>query len=423
MATGFLDKPFSAYQVNEIPLEDEELTHVGPGTPAGEYFRRFWLPVALTEDLGDLPLRIRILTEDLVIFRDLSGATGLLQLHCSHRGTSLEFGQICQHGIRCCYHGWLFDVDGKVLDTPGEPPDSTYKDRLYHGAYPTRELKGMIFAYMGPEAKEPPFTILDTFDVPGMQLLTREKNVFHCNWLQVEDNIMDPVHTTFLHSLSTGVQFTEAFDNLPQMDFMESPIGMVYIATRRVGDKVWVRMNDSLLPTPHQFNRNEEDASEVHPFWPAQTTEWSVPIDDRNTLQMAFKRIPEGQEPRRSVFFGQTPDRPYEERQRIPGDYDAMVGQRPIAVHDLEHLGATDRGVIMLRKLIRDDIRAVQAGGDPVVLSVKAEGPVPTYSNDTIIVIPPAPTLEEDMRLLRDTGRRMAREYFENHPRASEKSS
>ena len=420
MATNFLDRPNSAYDYRDVPGEDEELTHVGPGTPAGEYFRRFWLPVALAEDLKDLPVRLRILGEDLVIFRDLSGHVGLLQLHCSHRGTSLEFGQVCDHGIRCCYHGWLFDVDGKVLEAPGEPPDSTYKERLYHGAYPTNEFKGMIFAYMGPPDKKPPFTMLDTYDVPGMQLVPREKNVFHCNWLQVEDNVMDPVHTTFLHSRATGVQFTNAFNELPQMDFIESPVGMVYIATRRVGDHVWVRMNDSILPTPHQFNRNEEDASEVHPFWPGQNTEWSVPIDDANTLQMAFRRLPEGAEPRWGLAFGQTPDRPYEERQRNPGDYDALVGQRPIAIHDLEHLASTDRGVIMLRRMIQEDIRAVQKGKEPRVLAIKTNGRIPTYANDTVLQIPPAPTPEADLQLLRDTGRKVAEEYFRNHPRGSE---
>ncbi len=95
--------------------------------------------------------------EDLVAFRDRGGAVGLLELHCAHRGTSLEFGLISDKGIRCCYHGWLFDVDGTILETPGEPPDSTLKDRLFHGAYPVREYQGLVFAYMGPPEKEPDF--------------------------------------------------------------------------------------------------------------------------------------------------------------------------------------------------------------------------------------------------------------------------
>ena len=120
----FLNAPFGGYQHTHVPPEDDELTHVGPGTPGGEWFRRFWIPVFATDDLSDLPVAIRILGEDLVIFKDRSGQIGLLELHCSHRGTSLEFGQIEERGIRCCYHAWCYDVDGRILDTPGEPADS-----------------------------------------------------------------------------------------------------------------------------------------------------------------------------------------------------------------------------------------------------------------------------------------------------------
>ena len=146
----FLTTTYGAYHQREVPGEDAELTHVGPGTPAGEYLRRFWQPVAHVEDLKDLPIAIRIMGEDLVVFRDNRGRIGLLQRHCSHRGTSLEYGVVEEKGIRCCYHGWLYDVDGTILETPAEPPDSTYKERLCHGAYPVHEYCGLVFAYMGP---------------------------------------------------------------------------------------------------------------------------------------------------------------------------------------------------------------------------------------------------------------------------------
>ena len=131
---SFLSTPYSAYQSRGMTPADEELTRVGPGTPAGEYFRRFWQPILLSQDLQDLPRRIRILGEDLVAFRDRSGAAGLLEPYCAHRGVSLEYGLIADKGIRCCYHGSCFDVDGRILDTPGEPPDSTLKERLFQGA-------------------------------------------------------------------------------------------------------------------------------------------------------------------------------------------------------------------------------------------------------------------------------------------------
>jgi len=133
----FLRTPYSAYDHREVPREDGELTHVGPGTPCGEYMRRFWQPMAYADELQDLPLAVTILGEEVVVFRDQSGRVGCLELHCPHRGTSLEFGLISERGIRCCYHGWLFDVDGTIRETPGEPPDSTLKDRLCHEAYPT----------------------------------------------------------------------------------------------------------------------------------------------------------------------------------------------------------------------------------------------------------------------------------------------
>ena len=111
--------------------------------------------MATSKELGDLPLPLRILGEELVVFRDGAGRVGAVEAHCAHRGTSLEFGQIEKNGIRCCYHGWLFDVSGKILETPAEPADSTLKDRLYQGAYPTYEYKGMVFIYMGPPGTQP----------------------------------------------------------------------------------------------------------------------------------------------------------------------------------------------------------------------------------------------------------------------------
>ncbi len=240
MATegSFLNKPYGAYYHREIPKEDEELTHVGPGTPCGEYLRRLWQPVAHSDDLKDLPVAIRIMGEDLVVFRDLSGRVGLLERHCSHRGTSLDFGLVSQRGIRCCYHGWLFDVDGRILETPGEPSDSTLKDRLCHGAYPVHEYKGLVFAYMGPPDKKPPFPILDTYELPGFRLergqLIGVKNVKPCNWLQIQDNVVDLVHEAFLHARSSGYQFVDAngrplveLADVGELDWVETPLGLL----------------------------------------------------------------------------------------------------------------------------------------------------------------------------------------------------
>jgi phenylpropionate dioxygenase-like ring-hydroxylating dioxygenase large terminal subunit len=413
-----LSEPYSAYYFRDMPPEDAELTHVGPGTSCGEYFRRYWLPCELSAELKDLPRRIRILGEDLVVFRDKSGRVGVLQLHCSHRGTSLEFGVIVDRGIQCCYHGWHYDVDGSILDTPGEPANSTLKDRLCHGAYPALEYKGMVFVYMGPPEKKPPFPILDTFELPGFRIEAGPKHYVPCNWLQIKDNAMDPAHTVFLHTRVSGVQFAEARAELGYWEWQLTPLGMVYIHTRRIEDRVWVHMGDCMPPAIHQFPPAWEKADKEIIFQRPQATLWTVPIDDTNSLNIRFTHINENDlRTAHPILFGQDGDRPLEERQRRPGDYDAQVYQRPIAIHGLEHLGTTDQGLVTLRNLVRQGIRAVQRGEDPPNLWRGEEGTlIPTYSQDTVLRIPPAPTPEEDEQLLREVGRKVVAGYYLEHP-------
>jgi nitrite reductase/ring-hydroxylating ferredoxin subunit len=408
----FLHTAYSAYHHRERPPEDTELTRVGPGTPCGEYLRRFWQPVITSEALQDLPRRLRILGEDLVAFRDKRGAVGLLELHCPHRGTSLEFGLIADQGIRCCYHAWCIDVDGKILDTPGEPPDSTLKDRLYHGAYPVHEYGGLVFAYMGPPDKQPAFPLLDTYDVPGYQLVAMPGYIWPCNWLQVKENSMDPAHLAFLHTLPGSEGFTSDLEALGEWDYMETPVGMVYIDTRRQGDRVWVRVADFLPPNIHQFPPNADPMAQRTTVNRPTATRWAVPLDDTHTMQIGFNRAPVGREPRRSAGFGQDDSRPYEARQRVPGDYDAQVSiHGGIARHGLEHLASTDRGVTMLRNLLRRGIRAVQSGADPQHISYQDGQIIPTYSQDRVVAgIPPALTPEEDRLLLREVARKVVEE-------------
>jgi len=359
---------------------------------------------------------LRILGEHLVAFRDKSGAVGLLELHCPHRGTSLEFGLVGEKGIRCCYHGWLFDVDGRILETPGEPADSTLKDRLFHGAYPVHEYRGLVFAYMGPPDTQPDFPILDTYDLPGYQLAARQGTVWHCNWLQVKENSMDPAHLAFLHTLPGSQGFTDDLGALGEWDWMETPGGMVYIDTRRQGDRVWVRVADFILPNIHQFPPNADPmALRTTINRPAATT-WAVPLDDTHTMQIGFRRAPEGREMRPGNGFGQDGNRSYEERQRVPGDYDAQISIHDgIARHALEHLAATDRGVIMMRNMIRQGIRAVQADGGRGRNSPPNAKTIATYSHDRVVLgIPPAASREEDKRLLREVARKVVTDAVRN---------
>ena len=417
--SAFLNSPYGAYYHREVPEEDTELTHVGPGTPCGEYLRRFWQPVALLDELRDLPLAIRILDEDLVVFRDGGGQIGVLELHCPHRGTSLEFGQVSERGIRCCYHGWLMAHDGQVLETPGEPSDSTLKDRLRHGAYPTHVYRDIVFAYMGPPEKKPAFPIYDTFEMEGYSARPMEKYTMASSWLQIKENCMDPAHLDFLHIIDGNIGFTDDLKLQSELDWMETPVGLIYMSTRRVGDNVWVRIADFLPPHLHQFPAADPGGQEVR-YGPADCARWAVPIDNFNTLLFNLQILPDeladGPIP---IGFGQIEDRPYEERQRVPGDHDAQCSIHWGMVRPgLEHLATTDRGIIMLRRALRRGVQAVQRGEDPPGMPATDGELLPTYSGDTVLHIPRAPTPEEDVELLRRTARELAESYMKG-PRGS----
>ena len=418
----FLNQAYGGYFHRELPSEDAELTHVGPGTPCGEYFRRFWVPVARSQDLKDLPHRVRILGEDLVVFRDGNGASGLMELHCPHRGTSLEFGMVCQQGLRCCYHGWLIDVDGRILETPGEPADSTLKERLYHGAYPTLEYKGLVFAYMGPPDKRPNFPIYDTYERPDYRSWAGETCTLPCNWLQVKENCMDPAHLLYLHTIvddtdeaeeAAHAQVVEDFAEKPEWEYLETPVGMLYLDTRRVGEKAWVRISDFLAPTLHQFPPSgvlfREDEFSGRP----DMAIYATPIDDANTRLFWFNHTKDGRETPEGLPFGQTSERPYEERQRMPGDYDAQSSQRSIARHALEHLGNSDRGIIMLRNMIRRGIRDVQEGQDPKGVVRETNGVLTTYARDAMVEVAAADTPEADRQVLREAAHKLAEELMD----------
>jgi len=401
--------PYDGYHRRAVPPPDPELTEVGPGTAGGEYLRRFWQPVAFVRELGPAPLRVRILGEDLVVFRDRAGQIGVLHLHCAHRGTSLEFGIPVERGLRCCYHGWVYDVDGRCLETPGEPAGSRLCERVVQGAYPTHEFTGLVFAYLGPPDRRPPFPRYDSYAVPGLVLMPAAKFALPCNWLQVKDNSMDPVHTAFLHALSSGYQFTEAFGVVPELDWMTTEAGMVYIATRRVGELVWVRVCDFMPPNVHQFTREIEEATQAKSASRPVIIRWAVPNDDGQTTNFELAQVDPAwgltAEQVAQPGFGQSDDRPYAERQRQPADFDAQSSQRRIAVHGLEHLASTDRGVIMLRRIVREGIRAVARGEDPPGRAGGDDKVIRTFTQDTVLRVPPAADPEEDRRLLRAAGR------------------
>lgn len=392
-------RPFNGYLQPRFPVEETMLTNVGPREPGGEYLRRYWHPIAMASELADVPMPIRVLGEDLILFRDLSGHVGLVHKHCSHRGTSLEYGIIGERGIRCAYHGWAYDVDGTVIDMPSEPPGSRMKQTLSHGAYPTHEAHGLIFAYMGPPDDMPEFPVYDTTVWPEGTELIPFKLDLPCNWLQAHENAADPIHTAYLHSIVTGVQFSPSFSALPVLEFAETPLGLLSIATRRWGDNLWIRASDVILPNVAQFGTGFVDGSKEKFALAAAFTRWITPVDDTHCWYIGWRQFnavidPEGQGRREDIgrnrvdLMGQTDERPYAVRQKSPGDWDALVGQGAIAKRSLEHLCATDRGVSMLRRQLREGVVEVQSGKSPSMPRRYANQVVPTYNNETILQVP-----------------------------------
>jgi nitrite reductase/ring-hydroxylating ferredoxin subunit len=412
-------KPYSAYVLREERASSvPDYAQVGPGTPGGEYLRRFWHPIELSAELRDLPKRIKVLGEDLVLFRARSGEVGLVRPHCPHRGASLEFGIPDAHGIRCCYHGWLIGVDGRILETPAEPESSPYKERLCHGAYPVREFEGLIFAYMGPPEAVPALPLFDVIAqrkssdrlmaggwTPG------KKYVWPCNWVQVKENAMDPVHTAYLHTIASGSQFTPEFGIVPELEYRETPIGMVYIASRRVGNNVWIRVHDLLMPNIHLVASVNEDGKTERRYGAPYMLHWATPIDDTSFMELGWlietDEMQFTKELIEKLHFGMLDDRPMEERQRTPGDYDAQVSQGPVHLRSREHLATSDRGVTMFRRMLKAGIEDVQEGRDPKGVSRLEGHMVRTYTQNTVVACPPAADATEDKRQMRALAQRV----------------
>ena len=410
------NQAYSGYHSAGIPMQhDEELLETGPGTRAGEYLRRFWHPICLSSELTDLPLAVRILCEDLVMFRDKSGHLGALHRHCSHRGTSLEYGIVSEHGLRCCYHGWLFDTDGTILETPGEPPGSRLKESFRHGAYPAQEYRGLVFAYLGPPEHRSQLPMLDTYLQPEDDLAPY--SIWHsCNWLHVQENIMDPAHIVFLHSRNNQTQLSPRMNIMPEIEYRETDQGhgCLYVTSRRVGDMVWVKCIHALLPGFFQAGGlfEQVDVEKFHTG--SALTRWTVPIDDEHCMVFGYRHFAKALDlhgfgkpeecGKEMVDFapGQTRHREYEEMQRNPGDWEVLVSQGPRPDHGREHPGWTDTGVMMLRRQYRSALR----GETPPDVHLPQNGwnARATYTFDSVLRIPPRN--QNDAALVAEVGRR-----------------
>lgn len=354
---------------------DAALTEVGAGTPMGELMRRYWHPVGLSSDAGAAPRSVRVLGEDLILFRDGRGRPGLLHPRCAHRGASLAYGRVEPDGLRCCYHGWMFDVQGRCVDQPCEPEGgAALRDNVRQPWYAVQERYGLVFAYLGPPERKPllpRYDVLDELD-PGEFIEADDSSlggggppVIPCNWLQHYENVVDSFHVPILHGAFSGTQFVPAMAQMPRVQWTALDRGVRAESWRTLDDGSGLRrVTEALLPTLRIV-----PSPRLGRFGRVESIGWVLPIDDTHFRIYVAGRVTQPGDIGRmrskmnGKFWWELTD---EEHRRFPGDYEAQVSQGAIASHSAEHLRTSDRGIALLRRLLRRQIDIVAAGGDPV---------------------------------------------------------
>jgi phenylpropionate dioxygenase-like ring-hydroxylating dioxygenase large terminal subunit len=384
--------------------------------------RRYWQPVCLAEEISELPRRVRILCEDLVVFRDRSGRVGCLEMHCAHRGTSLEYGRIEERGIRCCYHGWLFNTEGKCIEMPCEQPGYAERMDVWQMAYPVHEYGGVVFIYMGPPEKQPLFPMYDIIDTRGRDdVVLRGVRLWDdhsigfvrdCNWLQAFENVVDAHHLVQLHRESQSDPRVQArhfslgvtSPGKPVISFEKTSLGVRYKMVRTLpnGNR-FERYSEDILPNIFLVSNIHERGNEAKVRDRASEMNWCVPVDNQTVFGISIVAWPAkdgkpiegwkpGTKPISNVRAHELRNRPYEDKQRCPDDMEAQESQRPIAVHALENLALSDSGIVMLRKSLREAIKAVERGEDPqnIVRDPAANHSIETHAWNTVTVPEPA---------------------------------
>jgi phthalate 4,5-dioxygenase len=403
--------------------DNERLVRVGPGTPMGRLMRLYWIPFLFSKDLevDGQPQRVRLLTEDLVAFRDTHGQVGLVDYACPHRGAPMVFGRNEESGLRCVYHGWKFDAQGQCLDMPAELQGSVASNNLRIKSYPCQERNGMVWAYLGPDhATPPPLPQLEWNLVPENQVALSMR-VQECNWLQALEGEIDSAHAAILHGRvdTSGVimQWKQATDMRPSFECLEQDFGMSIASRRKLGsDKNYWRVNQYLLPfytlVPPQAQ------------YPELSGHAWIPMDDEHTLCLMFSYHPaqplyektvklfkEGHAGRETGHHSQNAYCPkpitepyarywskYNRSNAYQFSYDAQTktwfsgmpglwvqdaaaqsGVSPIYDRSKEHLVSTDTGIARSRKLLlqslkaldRDNVRPISAS-KPEAFMVRA---------------------------------------------------
>jgi phenylpropionate dioxygenase-like ring-hydroxylating dioxygenase large terminal subunit len=381
--------------------ENELITRVGPGTPMGNVLRRYWMPALLVGDIPEPdcpPVRVKLLGEELVAFRDSLGRIGLLEEYCPHRLASMFLGRNEECGLRCVYHGWKFDVHGTCTDMPNEPADSTFKYKVRMQSYPTIELGGVIWAYLGPREKEPP--------PPGMEWLRGgpdqrfvSKTLEYCNYLQAMEGGIDTVHSSFLHNNDIQNKGLRQIDTAPRLEVERTSYGYRYASIRDLGERGnYVRVYQFVVPF-HQFrgHRLQSGSGEEMNIPTVRGHMW-VPMDDENTMIFNWLAAAEPDRPLTPEFVQKCEtnagrgingevgtrrirtrendwliDRNVQRTQTYTGisgvnsqDLAVQESMGRIVDRSREHLGSTDKAITTMRRILLEMVRDVAGGGDPL---------------------------------------------------------
>ncbi len=391
--------------------QNDLITRVGPDAPAGALLRRYWQPVALSEELtGPRPLRpVQLMGQHFVLFRDETGKAGLLDRDCPHRGADLAFGRLEGGGLRCAFHGWLFDATGQCLETPAEPAGSKLCSRIRQGAYPVVEKSGVVFAYIG-EGEPPAFPDFDCFVAPDSHTFAF-KGLWECNWLQALEVGMDPAHASFLHRFyededtaeSYGKQFRGAsadsemaitrvlreYDR-PDIVVQPAPYGMKLTTLRKLSDaQTHVRVTNVVFPQAFVIPMSAEmtisqwhvPVDDTHCYWYAIFTSFTGPVDKQQMREQRLKTI---ELPLYTSRKNKRNDYGYSVEEQLRQTYTGMgedinvhdqwacESMGPIQDRTREHLGTTDKGIVAFRRMLVNAIEATQAG-EPVPMRPDAQ--------------------------------------------------
>jgi nitrite reductase/ring-hydroxylating ferredoxin subunit len=390
-----------------LSKEDNELiTRVGPGTGLGNLMRRYWIPVALSSELPQpdcAPIRTKVLGEKLVAFRDSGGRVGVLQEFCAHRRASLFLGRNEEHGLRCVYHGWKYDVDGKCLDQPNEPPEKCFKDKIRLTAYPTTEQGGVVWAYMGAPDKLPAPPNFEWTRVPQSHRFMT-KTIQENNWLQALEGGIDSAHSSFLHRALGGAKAGgwtgwRLKATAPRQQVELTDYGFAYAAIRELGEQgSFVKVYHYVMPFHTTFAFQLGASGET--YRPEIHGHMFVPMDDENVMlynllyRFGGDGFTQSYIDDMEALRGRGPgdqtadfrkvrnrdndwliDREHQKTQSFTGiiginnqDHAVQESMGAIVDRTEEHLGTSDHAVVAVRLKLLREIRNVQAGGNPPAL-------------------------------------------------------